>query len=288
MSDEPHSAAYFGPERDFWWNHDHLELIARRRGLGSVRSVLDVGSGVGHWGRLVATLVAPDATITGIDPEPRWVQEAARRAPERFRYLEGSGERLPFADATFDLATCQTVLIHTADPRAVIREMRRVTKPGGQVLVAEPNNRASYVVGTSAGADVVDALRFVHTCERGKVALGEGDNSVGDLVPGLFALEGLTQIETWIGDKAATLVPPYAAADQQAFKAAMLEQARAGTYGWTRAEAERYYRAGGGEDFEAVWERRLAEERAAAQAARAGTFHTAGGMLMYVVAGRRQ
>jgi len=287
VSDEPHSAAYFGPERDFWWNHDHLELIARRRGLESVHSVLDVGSGVGHWVRLIATLVASDATITGIDPEPEWVREASERAPERFTFVQGSGENLPFPDATFDLVTCQTVLIHTADPRAVIREMRRVTKPGGQVIVAEPNNLASYVVHTSVGIDVVDALRFVHTCERGKLALGEGLNSAGDLVPGYFALEGLTDIETWIGDKAAMLVPPYEAEDQQAFKAAMIEQAREGFAGWTREQAERYYRAGGGEDFDAAGERRRADERAAAEAAEAGTFYSAGGMLMYVIAGRR-
>jgi SAM-dependent methyltransferase len=287
VSDEPHSAAYFGPERDFWWNHDYLRLIARRRGLGSVRSVLDVGSGVGHWARLIATLVAPGAAITGVDPEAEWVQEATRRAPDpRFSYVQGAGEELPFPDATFDLVTCQTVLIHTPDPRAVIREMRRVTKPGGQVIVAEPNNLASYVVHTSAGVDIVDALRFVHTCERGKLALGEGHNSAGDLVPGYFAAEGLTEIQTWIGDKAAALVPPYDAEDQQAFREHTIEEARAGRYGLSREEAERYYRAGGGEDFDAAWARRLAEAQAAADAAEQGTFHSAGGMIMYVIAGR--
>ena len=70
MPDEPHSAAYFGPERDFWWNHDHLRLIGARRGLNKVHNVLDVGSGVGHWGRLIATIVAPGAAITGIEREP--------------------------------------------------------------------------------------------------------------------------------------------------------------------------------------------------------------------------
>src|SRR5262249_1726115 len=120
---------------------------------------------------------------------------------------------------SFDLVTCQTVLIHVADPRAAIREMLRVTKPGGQIIVAEPNNKATHVVATSAGVDVFDALRFIEICERGKVALGEGDNSAGDLIPGYFALEGLTAIDTWIADKPAAMVPPYARDDMQAFKA---------------------------------------------------------------------
>jgi SAM-dependent methyltransferase len=284
---EGHSAAFFGPERDFWWNHDYLQLIARRRELEAVRAVLDVGSGVGHWGRLVATLVSPDATVVGVEPDAGWVEEATRRAPPNFSYVQGVAEQLPFADASFDLVTCQTVLIHVADPRAAIREMLRVTKPGGQLLVAEPNNKASYVVGTSVEVDIVDALGFVTVCERGKVALGEGDNSAGDLIPGYFALEGLQDIGTWIADKPATMIPPYAREDMQAFKGFMVEQARAGTMGWTREEAERYYTAGGGENFDAAWERRMAEGRAAAGAVQAGTFHSAGGMLMYVIAGRR-
>ncbi len=176
--------------------------------------------------------------------------------------------------ARFDLVTCQTVLIHVADPRAAIREMLRVVKPGGQLVVAEPNNQASYVAQTSSGLDVIDALAFVAFCERGKIALGEGDNSAGDLVPGYFALEGLVDVDVWIADKPAAMIPPYARDDMQAFKASMIEQARDGTMGWTRAEAERYYVAGGGTGFAAAWERRMAEGRAAAAAVEAGTFHT--------------
>lgn len=47
-SGAPHSAAYFNPQRDFWWNADYLQLLAERLGLGDVRSALDVGAGVGH------------------------------------------------------------------------------------------------------------------------------------------------------------------------------------------------------------------------------------------------
>lgn len=288
MSEEPHSAAYFGPERDFWWNHDHLRLIGARRGLKRVHNVLDVGSGVGHWGRLIATVVAPGAAITGVEREGEWVAQATERAPEsRFRYVQGDAAALPFDDGTFDLVTCQTLLIHVADPQAVIREFVRVTKPGGQVIVAEPNNRASFVVSTSvAAADPVDVLRFVLACERGKIALGEGDNSVGDLVPGFFATAGLTDVETFMADKPAAMVPPYASADEQANAAQMRADGLDTLWGWTREQAQRYYESGGGTDFDAVWDRRCAEARAVAAAIEAGTFHSAGGMLLYLVAGR--
>src|SRR5215212_3908216 len=144
---EPHSAAYLGESRDFWWNVEQLELCARRNGLGHVGSALDVGAGVGHWGRLLTHVLPPAATVTGIDREPQWVEEATARAEaaglaERFSYRVGAAEELPFEDATFDMVTCQTLLIHVADPRAVLAEMIRVTKPNGTILASEPNNRA--------------------------------------------------------------------------------------------------------------------------------------------------
>ena len=46
-----HSAEYFGDTRDFWWHDDQLAALARQWRLGEVNRVLDVGCGVGHWGR---------------------------------------------------------------------------------------------------------------------------------------------------------------------------------------------------------------------------------------------
>jgi len=52
-----HSEDYFGEQRDFWWNADFLELMARRLNFSSIHSVLDVGCGQGHWGQLLANSV---------------------------------------------------------------------------------------------------------------------------------------------------------------------------------------------------------------------------------------
>ena len=296
---ELHSAAYFGPERDFWWNRDHLELIGSRRRLHEVSSVLDVGSGVGHWGRLLLPLLAPDASLIGIEREAEWVRHATEQAEryhvaDRCRYQQGVAESLPFEDGSFDLVTCQTVLIHLPDPQAVIREMLRVTRPGGQLIVSEPNNRVTYLVDSSvtAGADVddvVDPVRFYLTCERGKLALGEGNSSLGDLLLGLFAQEGLVDVDAYMSDKPVLLFPPFASEAQQALKAYTLEERRRGDWGWSREEANRYFIAGGGTEteFDVAWARRMNESNAVADAVEAGTFHSAGGVILYLVAGRR-
>ena len=118
---ELHSAAYFGESRNYWWNPDYLELLGRRWNLKSALKVLDVGCGPGHWGRTISDLVACDARIVGVDREPAWVAASTRTAAELglsdgFEYVVGTVEALPFPDDSFDLVTCQTVLIHVADP----------------------------------------------------------------------------------------------------------------------------------------------------------------------------
>jgi SAM-dependent methyltransferase len=300
MAEERHSEIYFGPERDFWWNRDHLRLLGERFGLSSVRSVLDVGSGQGHWGTSLLGLLAEGATLEGVDQEPDWVAKATERAEEqgiadRCRYRVGEASALPFPDDSFDLVTCQTVLIHVEDPTAVLREMARVARPGGRVVVSEPNNRVHMVVCDTAraGAPIDERLaeiRFYLTCERGKIALGEGDNSVGDVLPVHFAEAGLADVEVYLSDKASLLLAPYSSEEEQALVKSYREEAAEGRWGWEREEAERYFVAGGGsaEDFETEWRARVAASVRAARAIEEGSFATAGGNVLYVIAGRKR
>lgn len=139
-SEEPHSAVFFNPQRDFWWNADYLQLLAQRLGLGDVRSALDVGAGIGHWGALLLPMLAAEAAIVGVERDPRWVERARQRSTElgladRCRCVQGVAESLQFDDETFDLVTCQTLLIHVADVPGVLSEMCRVLRPGSLLLV---------------------------------------------------------------------------------------------------------------------------------------------------------
>jgi SAM-dependent methyltransferase len=126
---EPHSAAHFDAQRDFWWNRDFLELLAARFELRDVHAALDVGAGIGHSGMVLLGLLAPDVTLTSVERDPRWVTRARERAADagianHCEYVVGVAEALPFPDASFDLVTCQTLLIHVADVPAVRRGQR--------------------------------------------------------------------------------------------------------------------------------------------------------------------
>ena len=296
---KPHSAEYFGEQRDFWWNADFVALMARRWRLDGVKMALDLGCGIGHWGRVLLPHLPPEARLFGVDREPTWVTEAAARAAraglaERTSYRLGDAGRIPFHDGVFDLVTCQTLLIHVPDPRAVLREMMRVLEPGGLVAVVEPNNLANgLALGTAMfhaePSVLLDVVRFQVLCQLGKARLGEGHNAVGEQLPGYLAELGLTDIQVYVSDKASPLYPPYAGREQQVLREEALAWADRGFLGWDRGEIQRYLRAA--EVSDAEQERlcavALAASRAAAAGLRAGTEHVAGGGVQFLISGRK-
>jgi SAM-dependent methyltransferase len=93
--------------------------------------VLDVGCGPGALTAELVRRLGVDA-VTAIDPSPPFVAAAAARFP-RVDVRTGAAEDLPFADDTFDAALAQLVVHFMADPVAGLREMGRVTRPGGTV-----------------------------------------------------------------------------------------------------------------------------------------------------------
>lgn len=95
--------------------------------------MLDVGSGTGS---LVRALVAstPCATIVGIDPSAPYIEFARGRTVDpRVHFDVGDATHLPYADNLFDKALAQLVLNQIPAASRAVREMRRVTKPGGTV-----------------------------------------------------------------------------------------------------------------------------------------------------------
>ena len=99
--------------------------------------VLEVGIGSGLnfplYGRQVETVV-------GIDPSPRLLAIARRRADAagfRAELLQGSATEIPLADSTIDTVVMTWTLCSIADPLAALREMRRVLKPHGKLLFVE-------------------------------------------------------------------------------------------------------------------------------------------------------
>jgi len=114
------------------WRRRLVRDARVRRGAAA----LDVCCGTGD---LALALQRAGAVTTGIDFCPEMVALAARKARARVgpRFLVGDALALPFADATFDLVTVAFGIRNVSDPVAGLREMARVARPGGRVLVLE-------------------------------------------------------------------------------------------------------------------------------------------------------
>ncbi len=299
---QPHSAEQFGPQRDFWWHRNFLDLMAKRWRLGEATSLADIGCGQGHWSRLLYAYLRAPAKLTGVDREPRWVAEAAQNfrhafphaALDQFTFVQGDATNIPLPDNTFDVVTCQTVLMHLARPLDALREMLRILRPGGLLVCVEPNNLWNYLSFTSLTAaetveTVVRRFEFWLRYHRGKIAAGQGDHTLGDLLPGYLAEMGLTEIAVHQSDRAAAIFPPYSRPAQQALVEQEQTSKSSATGPWNRDEVRRCVLAGGGteEFFERGFAELLEKFTQEQQAITAGSFHSAGGGLCYLVSGRK-
>ena len=142
----PHFAEQFGPQRDFWWNRDFLDLMATRWRLRNASSLADIGCGLCHWSRLLYPYLRAPARLVGVDHEKRWVADRTRNlrrafpevAPDLITVVQGDATEIPLPSDSFDVATCQTVLMHLAQPVNALREMLRILRPGGLLFVLSP------------------------------------------------------------------------------------------------------------------------------------------------------
>lgn len=109
-------------------------------GIKDADLILDVGCGSGMVTRDIAGLTKGE--VIGIDGSPEMI-EVARIVLEEHDNVElfvGDAHAIPFCDNTFDITTCNLLLMWSSDPQKVVKEMTRVTKRGGIVLASlEPD-----------------------------------------------------------------------------------------------------------------------------------------------------
>lgn len=253
-SNKPHSADYFGESRDYWWNKDFLGLMAKRLEFVNISKVLDVGCGVGHWGRVLSAVLPQNTQIFGIDLEDTWVTEATKLATlnglqDRAFYQKGDALNIPFPDNTFDMVTCQTLLIHLQNPALAIQEFVRVLKPNGILLTAESSSvpvmfwaQGMYELPIDKFTDLI---KFQYICEVGKASLGLGWNSQGEFVAGLLAVMPVTDIQVFLSDKCNPLFPEYNhTKEQEIISKHILDLDDKDMWIWDKTSSKRYFTAG--------------------------------------------
>jgi ubiquinone/menaquinone biosynthesis C-methylase UbiE len=155
----------------FWVEAPH-PLITRprlREALAPApgQRLLEVGPGTGYYALEVAGWVAPEGRLDVYDLQREMLDHTLRRAGERaignIVATQGDACALPYEDATFDGAYLVTVLGEIPDQEAALRELARVVKPGGRVVVGELFGDPHWVSPSRLQARAERAgLRFEH------------------------------------------------------------------------------------------------------------------------------
>lgn len=100
------------------------------------KNILDAGCGNGRYTRFLLKHADHDASITGFDLSQRMLKRARRRLHSpRVSLVSADLTRLPYPDGQFDAIVCGWVLEHLPDPRPGLRELARVLKVGGKLLL---------------------------------------------------------------------------------------------------------------------------------------------------------
>lgn len=105
--------------------------------------ILDAGCGTGADAQELAKLLGPEGQVIGLDFSQTMIDVASHRsqqAPSPVSFLQGDLHQLPFEDNIFDRCYADKTFQHLPNPGQALLELVRVTKPGGRLVIVDPDH----------------------------------------------------------------------------------------------------------------------------------------------------
>ena len=179
--------------RDRWWDASFTAFLQDALMPRPGERVLDVGCGAGTAELILAALQPGGVHFVGVDLVQSRLRDArhAMRAQSVVAELAAAdAARLPFAPASFDAAFAVAVLQHVPRPRDVLANLRRVLRPGGRLVIAEPDNGARYWFSEPASGHEAFARAAEFHSLLEEASADDADRSIGPRVPRLVRAAG--------------------------------------------------------------------------------------------------
>lgn len=164
------------------------QALLEQLALGRAGNALDVGCGIGGDLAEMARLMPDGTQVSGLDASETMITEARRRTAglgTRVSLRVGDAAELPYPDQMFDACRAATVLQHVPDPARVVREMARVTRPGGRVGVLEFDQGTTFLDHPDPRTTQIILGTFITAAVQGQI---------GRQLPRLFRAAGLTDV----------------------------------------------------------------------------------------------
>lgn len=170
------------------WTKATRDYLFQHAGIFASTHILDVGCGTGVLSKELTQF--PIQNVIGIDINLEYIEFAATIADSAKLHV-ADAHNLPFKGSSFDCALCHYFLMWVEDPRAVMAELKRVTKSGGYVLVlAEPDYGGRI--------DYPEPLSIINEWQTAALQNQGANPFMGRKLKALFHQAGLSHIEVGV------------------------------------------------------------------------------------------
>lgn len=167
---------------------DHMKVVEFAK-VPPGSTIIEVGAGTGHF---LSQFAGVAATLIGVDVTP----EMLIRRPEGMHAVIGDGSALPFRNDSIDVAACAQMLHHVWEPVEILREMGRVARPEGRVLVVD--QIATEDPGEAAALTELETIRDPsHALSRSPSEMRELLRSAGLTVVDERITEAADRFSKW-------------------------------------------------------------------------------------------
>ena len=197
---------YLKLTRSLYLNVDYLQfLVEKVWKITKKVDVVDFGCGYGYLGLVLMPLLPEGSTYTGVDISEELIKkgrEIFKSVPFNHKFILSSANGVPENDDTFDIAICNSVLMHIPEPDAVLTEMKRITKNDGMIITCESNwnavNALLYIDGIKKSK--ITDLGFLQILFERIHEKTKTDGNIGMKMPVIMARNNIKNIQARISD----------------------------------------------------------------------------------------